>query len=257
MEKSVLVDREGKILVITLNRPEKYNALSMEMRADLLDALLEAEKDPGARVVVITGKGKAFCSGGDIGSMRGDLAPGEGRERLRNIQKIVRVITGMDKLVIAAVNGPAVGAGCNLALACDLILAAEGARFGQPFGKIGLVPDMGGLYFLPRLVGLAKARELVFTWRIIEAGEAERIGLVNRVVPAEKLRAEVEELAGQLSRGPALANALTKAIINRSPQGTLDQVLEEEAAAQDICFRSADFKEGVRAFFEKRKPEFS
>ncbi len=256
METSVLVTREGKITTIALNSPETYNALSMAMREELLAALVGAAQDADTRVVVITGKGKAFCSGGDINTMRKEFVPGEGRARLRNIHRIVRAITGMDKLVIAAVNGPAIGAGCNLALACDFVLAAEEAKFGQPFGRIGLVPDMGGLYFLPRLVGLLKAKELVFTWRIIDAREAAQIGIVNRVVPLENLYAEVMDLAAELAAGPAMANALTKALINKSLCSTLDQVLEEEACAQDMCFLSQDFKEGVRAFFEKKKPEF-
>jgi len=255
MEKSVLVTKEEKITTITLNRPETYNALSMELREELLDALTAAAQDDGTRVVVITGKGKAFCSGGDIRTMQKDFVPGEGRARLRNIQRITRAITGMDKLVIAAVNGPAVGAGCNLALACDFVLAADEAKFGQPFGRIGLVPDMGGLYFLPRAVGMLKAKELVFTWRIIDAGEAAQIGMVNRLVPLKNLYAEVKQLAGQLAAGPFLANALTKSIINKSLYSTLDQVLEEEACAQDMCFTTQDFKEGVKAFFERKKPK--
>lgn len=256
VEKTVLVDREERVLTITLNSPETYNALSMQMREELLDALVGAMRDADTRVVVITGKGKSFCSGGDISTMRKDFVPGEGRARLRNVHRIVRAITGMDKLVIAAVNGPAIGAGCNIALACDFILAAEEAKFGQPFGRIGLIPDMGGLYFLARLVGPLKAKELVFTWRTIDAGEADRMGLVNRVAPLEKLYAEVRELAAQLAAGPAMANALTKAIINKSMESTLEQILEEEAMAQDLCFLTPDHKEGVSAFFEKRKPRF-
>lgn len=251
MKKSVLVTNEEKITTIALNRPETYNALSMEMREELLDALTGAAQDDGTRVVVITGKGNAFCAGGDINTMKKDFVPGEERVRLRNTQRILRAITDMDKLVIAAVNGQALGAGCNLALACDLVVAAEDAKFGQTFGLFGLVPDMGGMYFLPRLVGLQKAKELVFTWRILKACEAAQMGMVNRVVPLENLYAEVKELAGRLADGPFLANALTKSIINKSLYSTLDQVLEDEACAQDMCFLSQDFKEAVQAFLKK------
>lgn len=257
MEKSVLISKEEGILTITLNKPKSLNALDFELREDLFDVLYNAARDDEVRVLVITGNGKAFCAGGDLKTMGKDFAPGEGRVRMQNIQRITKVITGMDKLVIAAVNGPAAGAGCNLALSCDFIIAAEEAKFVEPFGKVGLIPDMGGLYFLPRLVGLLKAKELVFTWQSIDAREAEKIGMVTRVVPLENLYSEVKKLADQLVRGPALANGLTKSIINKSLQSTLDQVLELEANAQDMCLMSSDHKEGVRAFIEKRKPEFN
>ena len=257
MEKSVLISKEEDILTITLNKPQSLNALDLEIREELLVALNESARDDEVRVLVITGQGRAFCAGGDLSTMGRDFAPGEGRTRLQNIQRITRAITSMDKLVIAAVNGPAAGAGCNLALSCDFIIAAEEAKFVEPFGKVGLVPDLGGLYFLPRLVGLLKAKEMVFTWKTIDAREAEKIGMVNRVVPLEKLYSEVKKLADQLVRGTAPANGLTKSIINKSLQSTLDQVLELEANAQDMCLMSSDHKEGVRAFIEKRKPEFN
>lgn len=257
MENSVLVSKENGIQTITLNRPQSLNALDLKMREELLAALNDAAQDSVVRALVITGQGRAFCAGGDLSTMEKDFAPGEGRARLQSAHKIIKAITGMDKLVIAAVNGPAIGAGCNLALSCDFIIAAEEAKFGEPFGRVGLIPDLGGLYFLPRLVGLFKAKEMVFTWETIDAREAERIGLVNRVVPLGELYPEVNKFAGRLIKGPAQANALTKAIINQSLQGTLDQVLDQEAYAQDLCFMTSDRKEGIRAFFEKRKPNFN
>ncbi|KJS46744.1 MAG: hypothetical protein VR66_23680 [Peptococcaceae bacterium BRH_c23] len=239
-----------------MNIPESLNALNINMREEMLEALLAAEKDDEVRVVVITGRGRAFCSGGDIKAMNKEFTPAEGRARMQKVGRLIKCINGMNKLVIAAVNGPAIGAGCNLALACDFIIAAEEATFGQPFGRLGLVPDLGGLYYLPRRVGLAKAKELIFTWQIIDAREAERIGLVNWVVPLSDLDTEVKKLAEKLVKGPALANGLAKGIINRSLESTLDQILEEEAYAQGLCFMSQDFQEGVRAFLEKRKPNF-
>lgn len=256
MQKSVLVNKEEGILTLTLNKPEILNALDLNMREELLIALLDAAQDADTRVIILTGQGKAFCAGGDINSMGKDFAPGEGRARMQKVQKIIKAITGMDKIVVAAVNGVAAGAGCSLALACDFILAAEKAKFMATFGRVGLIPDLGSLYFLPRLIGLQKAKELIFTWRVLDAREAERIGLINRVVPLENLSAEAKKLAVQLAAGPFLANGLAKAIINKSLESTLDQILEDEAAAQDICFRTPDHKEGVCAFFEKRNPNF-
>jgi len=256
MESSIKLKKDESILTITLNIPEKLNNLNLVMREELYMALLEAEKDEDVRVIVITGEGRGFCSGGDISSMDKEFTPAEGRARMLSVHRLIRCIYRMNKFVIAAVNGPAVGAGCNLALACDFIIAAEEATFAEPFGRLGLIPDLGGLYFLPRRVGMAKAKELIFTWQTLNGHEAERIGLVNRVVPLSELFVEVKKLAHKLLRGSALANGLSKIIINKSFESTLDQVLEEEAYAQALCFMSEDFKEGVRAFLEKRRPEF-
>lgn len=256
MEKTIMLKRDGNLLTITLNIPETLNALNLRMREELYTVLLEAEKDDEIRVIVLTGQGRGFCSGGDIKGMNKEFTPAEGRARMQGVHNLLRCINRMDKFVIAAVNGPAIGAGCNLALACDFIIAAEEATFAQPFGRIGLIPDLGGLYFLPRRVGMAKAKELIYTWQTLDGREAERIGLVNRVVPLSELFVEVNKFANQLLRGPILANGLAKRIINRSFESTLDQVLEEEAYAQALCFMSPDFKEGVRAFLEKRRPNF-
>ncbi len=253
MGRTILLKRDESIQTITLNEPESLNALSLRMRIELDDALHEAERDDGIRVIVLTGQGRAFCAGGDIRSIAKGFTPAEGRARMRGVQNIVKRINGMPKIVIAAVNGPAIGAGCNLALACDFIIAAEEATFTEPFGRLGLVPDLGGLYFLTRRVGMVKAKELVFTWQTLNGREAANIGLVNRVVPLSELVVEAKKMAEQLVKGPALANGLAKTIINKSFESTLEQLLEEEAYAQTLCFMSQDFKEGVGAFLEKKR----
>lgn len=204
----------------------------------------------------MTGSGRAFCAGGDISTMQAGAGPFAGRERLKKVHGIITGLLRMEKPVIAAVNGYAVGAGCNLALACDIIIAAESAKFGQAFVNIGLVTDMGGAYLLPRAVGLHKAKELCFTGQNIEAREAERIGLVNRVVPDAELESTVKALAGKLAKAPTKAIALAKELLNKSFETNLYALLEFESFAQSTAFQTEDFKEGAAAFLEKREPHF-
>jgi len=258
--KAIIVKKEQGIATITLNRPDKLNSMSEELLDELIEAVNDAEKDEETKVVVITGAGRGFCSGGDVTALSTGEMGGAAEAKdwvLRPGKYLVKKLMGLQKPVITAINGPAVGAGCGLALAGDYIIASDKARFSQIFVRIGLVPDAGSLYLLPRLVGIAKAKELCFSGEMIDAKEAERIGLVNRVVPAEELEATAMELASQLAKGPSKALAFIKNIINVGLfTNNIDAVMEHEAQAQAILFQTEDFKEGMKAFFEKRPPQF-
>lgn len=254
---TLTLERNGAIATLTLNRPEARNALDLAMRRELGSALDEVEADPGARVLVLTGAGGHFCAGGDVKSMRERrYTAAEGRARVEVLNRLVLRLVDFPMPTLASVDGFAVGAGCNLALACDLIVASDRARFGQVFARLGLVPDGGGTWLLPRLVGLARAKELIFTAEIIDAAEAARIGLVNRVVPAAALAEETTRLAERIAAGPPLALRLAKRLVNRAAASDLAAALEAEAAAQAIAVTSEDHQEGLQAFFEKRAPRF-
>ncbi|KKM10099.1 hypothetical protein SY88_15785 [Clostridiales bacterium PH28_bin88] len=256
--EKVKVDVQGPVAWLVLNEPETLNALSVQVRNDLDRALDLVTREPGIRVAVIKGAGRAFCAGGDLRAMgQENVDVAHWRNRiLTGINVIIQKIVGMEKPVLAAVHGFAVGAGCCLAMACDLIIAEESARFGVSFNRVGLIPDGGGTFFLPRLVGLPKAKELVFTGRVITAGEAERIGLVNRVVPDGQLAGEAEKLALEIAAGPAAALGMAKKLLNQGAVSDLAGALEREAFAQSHCMALPDHKEGVAAFFAKRPPRF-
>ena len=260
MSDAVLVSQSEGVRTLTLNRPEALNALTVEAMAVLADRLEEAAKDPAARAVVITGAGAAFSAGGDIAFLQ--ELPGMPPARVKEIvygtfQRVPRAIRAMDKPVIAAVNGAAVGAGCEIAIACDFRIASEKARFGEVWINLGCVPALGGMFLLPRIVGLAKATELVMTGEIIDAKEALRIGLVNKVVMPPDLLMAAVELAARLARGPARALAAAKAALNRGLDSNLWAELEATAEQQALCFGTRDFAEGVRALTEKRPPHFT
>ena len=245
---------------VTLNRPEAMNAFGGSMREDLLALLQRAARDRAVRCVVVTGAGKAFCAGGDIASMVELQAKGDVtviRHRMHIGGEVIACVRTMPKPVVAAINGAAAGAGLNLALACDMRLAAEGARFSASFVKIGLVPDWGGTHLLTRLVGPAKALELMMTGAPIDAAEALRLGLVNRVIPDASFRDQVTAFARALAVGPADALAAIKRATYSGAAGTLEASLDVEAEAQTALFLSDDAREGMRAFVEKRKPKFS
>ena len=255
----VLETREGAVVTLTLNRPDRLNALNVELGAALVAALRRVGEDDSVRVVVLTGAGRAFCAGGDVGQIREARARNAGHELealLRGGKEIVLTICGMPKPVLAAVNGPAAGAGMNLALACDLRMASDAAMFGQNFAKVGLFPDFGGTYFLPRLAGTGQAAELFYTGEMIPAAEALRIGVVNRVVAAEKFAEEVRATAARLAAAPPLAMRAMKRSLFGATLEELARVLEEEIEQQVKCFNSEDGAEGLNAFFEKRKPVF-
>ena len=249
------VRRSGGVVTLTMNRPAQYNALSEAMIAALDDALAAVAADESARVVILAGAGKAFCAGGDITTMAGLKAPA-GRDRLKNVQELTRLMVSLEKPIIAAVNGFATGAGLHIALASDMIIASENAKFRESFALIGLIPDMGGFYFLPLRVGLPKAKELMMTGRLFDAREAAEMGLVNKVVPHEELEKEVAELASQLAAGPGRVYAMIKSALNLWP-ASLPTLMEVEANLQAIAFETQDFDEGRRSFLEKRKPRFT
>src|SRR2546422_1532555 len=255
---TLLSERSGPIATITLNRPDARNALDMAMRRELVTALDEIEADPEARVVVLTGAGGHFCAGGDVKLMRDRRhTAAEGRARVALLNRLVLRLVDFPRPTIAMVDGFAVGAGCNLALCCDLVVASDRARFGEVFGKIGLVPDGGGTWLLPRLVGLARAKELIFTADIVEAAEAQRIGLVNRVVKAADLSTATRRIAERIAAGPPLALRVAKQMVNRAATSDLASALDAEAGAQAIAITSDDHQEGLAAFFEKRAPRFT
>lgn len=260
MTDSINVAEAEGIVTITLNRPDKLNALVGHMRRDLAEALEQAGSDRQVRVVIITGAGRGFCAGGDLERAAELMDQDDAEEFARLLGAARRVVTSirnMTKPVIASINGIAAGAGCNLALACDLRIAARSATFTQSFVRIGFHPDWGGTYFLPRLVGANKACELFFLGEPVDAAEALRLGLVNWVVPDEGLIEETQRLAERLRDAPPIAIAAAKQAVYTSDHENLETMLRYEVEAQMRCFNSRDGKEGVRAFLEKRKPRFT
>jgi len=247
------------VAVLVMNRPERMNALNNDLATALLGALQKASEDDKVRVVVLTGAGRAFCAGGDLGVI------GKGREanNVKELEPILRAGMGavlkirtMPQPVIAAVNGAAAGAGMNIALAADIRISAEEAVFGQNFAKVGLFPDYGGTNFLPELVGPSKAAEMFYTGDMIDAKTALRLGLVNRVVPAAQLEAEVKSFAAQIASGPPIAIRAVKKTLFADKKDALEKALEAEVVHQMKCFASEDCLEGIHAFFEKRPPQF-
>ncbi|MEV7524880.1 enoyl-CoA hydratase-related protein [Streptomyces sp. NPDC091371] len=246
---------------ITLNRPDAMNAVTWDQRERVIALLADASADPAVRAVVITATGKGFCAGADL---RG-AAPAQAGERVAGdvarmirlgAQRLITAVLDCEKPVIAAVNGTAAGIGAHLALACDLVIAAEPARFIEVFVRRGLVPDGGGAYLLPRLVGPQKAKELMFFGDAVPAAEAERLGLVNKVVPAGELEATARAWAERLAQGPTRAIAMTKQLVNASLDGDRAAALAAEATAQEINMTTTDANEGVASFVERRTPKY-
>jgi len=247
---------------IVLNRPEARNAMNAEMRQLYLDALQRCGDDPDIRAVVLTGTGKGFCTGADLSGARaaggqgGPPHPGATRDAMRPSQRVIRALWDLEKPIVAGVNGVAAGLGAHLAYACDLVIAADDARFIEIFVRRGLAVDAGGGFLLPRHVGLHRAKELVFFGDDLTAQEAERLGLVNRVVPAAELEKAVREWAERLAQGPTFAIGLSKRLLNRSLQADMDTLFAEEAFTQALVAGSEDMREGMRSFMEKRAPAF-
>jgi 2-(1,2-epoxy-1,2-dihydrophenyl)acetyl-CoA isomerase len=255
----VLEKHEAGVTTLTLNRPDRLNALNNELAAALNEALLRTAKDPSIRAVVLTGSGRAFCAGGDLAHIGKAREAGEAARLeplLRAGMQMVLTMRTMPQPVIAAVNGAAAGAGMNIALAADIRIAAEEATFGQNFSKVGLFPDYGGTFFLPQLVGPSKAAEMFYTGDMIDASAALRLGIVSSVVPAAKLESEAAALAREIACAPPLAVRAAKQVLFGDDRKALEEALEKEVHYQMQCFRSEDCREGVRAFFEKRKPNF-
>jgi len=255
----ILSETRELVTTITLNRPDKLNAFSGSMREDLLAALRAAENDSSSRVIVITGAGKGFCAGGDVefmSSLQKNNDVAAFRKLLAAGRDVVVQIATMSKPVIASINGVAAGAGCNLAIACDYRVASDQARFAESFVKIGLQPDWGGTFFLPRLIGRSAAFEMMATGRLVDAAEALRIGLVDRVVEASALMAETARLAQQIASASPAAIAGIKRALSQSERHDLEAQIELENENQVRAFQSKDAAEGMAAFFEKRPPKF-
>ncbi len=256
----IAVAIDGPVGTVTLNRPDKLNALTADMVGELAEALTTLAGTQAVRAIVVTGAGRAFCAGADVGLLRSLIERGDeatGRRLVDSLRRVAHAIRQAPQPVVAAVNGVAAGGGANLALACDLRIAADTAQIGQVFMKIGLHPDFGGTYWLPRLVGASRALELFLDAELVGAAEAERLGLFNRVVPAGRLAAEAAAWAQRIAAAPPLAVRRAKQAVYKSEGATLDQMLDYELEAQVACFRSADGKEGLTAFFEKRSPKFT
>jgi 2-(1,2-epoxy-1,2-dihydrophenyl)acetyl-CoA isomerase len=255
----LLESREASIITLTMNRPDRLNALDNHLSTALNVSLTRIAADQTIHVVILTGSGRAFCAGGDLGVIGKGRALGNDTELtpiLRSGMQAVLKIRTMPQPVIAAVNGAAAGAGMNLALAADIRIAVEEAVFGQNFAKVGLFPDYGGTYFLPQLVGEGKAAELFYTGDMISAQEALRIGVLNHVFPADRFPSEVQSLAAKIATGPQVAIRAVKQAIFARDQQALTEALEREVERQVKCFHSQDCMEGIRAFLEKRPPSF-
>ncbi len=260
-EPNILVGVEGVVAVIKLNRPDKLNAFTGDMRERLVEALDHVAADREARVLVLTGAGKGFCSGGDIQHMVDLKSRGKGFDALEPLvdagRAIVTRLAALEIPVIAAVNGVAAGAGMNLALACDVRLASSEARFGETFVKIGLHPDWGGTYHLTRLAGTAAALDLCWTGEVIDADEALRLGLVQRVYPAKSFAKDWREYVARLAAAPVTSLRAAKRTLRAALGRTLEQCLDAESRAQAACWASVDSTEGLAAFVEKRAASFT
>jgi 2-(1,2-epoxy-1,2-dihydrophenyl)acetyl-CoA isomerase len=252
----ILVSIDLGICTITLNRPEKYNSFVREMALALQATIDACKDDPEVRVVIITGAGKAFCAGQDLNEAIDPEGPELQKIVAEHFNPIIEGIRELEKPVVAAVNGVAAGAGANIALACDLVLAKESASFIQAFSKIGLIPDSGGTYFLPRIIGLQKATALMMLGEPLKAQEAERLDMIYKAVKDDQFEKEVRDLAAKLAMMPTKALGLTKRALNVTFENELSKQLAIEEQLQFAASRTADYKEGVQAFLEKRKPDF-
>ncbi|HQV35901.1 MAG TPA: 2-(1,2-epoxy-1,2-dihydrophenyl)acetyl-CoA isomerase PaaG [Flavobacterium sp.] len=258
MSNSILLKIENKIAFITLNRPDVFNSFNREMALSLQQVLENCKDDTNVRAIVITGNGKAFCAGQDLKEVTDpDLNPGFRKILEEHYNPIIQKIRTIEKPIIAAVNGVAAGAGANIALACDIVLASENASFIQAFSKIGLIPDSAGTFFLPRLIGFQKASALMMLGDKVSAVEAEKLGMIYKVFAPENFLEEVNKLAETLAEMPTKAIGLTKRLLNQSMTNNLDQQLVLESDLQIEASSSNDYREGVSAFVEKRKPQFN
>jgi 2-(1,2-epoxy-1,2-dihydrophenyl)acetyl-CoA isomerase len=253
-EQTILYERTDGVATITLNRPRAYNAFTAVMHAELKSALKQAERDATVRCIVLTGAGKAFCSGQDLREITPDHA--FGAHVREHYNPLIMQLRALPKPIVAAVNGVAAGAGMSLALACDLRVAVESARFVAAFATVGLVPDSGMSYLLPRLIGAARALELCMTGGTLDAATAYSYGMLNAVASAEEYPSAVRQLAERLANGPTVAIGLIKRSFEVAASATLEQALDYEAQAQQIAGLSAEHAEGLRAFHEKRSPKF-
>ena len=252
----ILFEIKNQVATLTLNRPEKYHSFIREMALDLQEKLEICKNDNNIRAIVITGSGKAFCAGQDLGEATDPKGPELQKIVNEHYNPIIRQIRNIEKPIIAAVNGVAAGAGASIALCCDIVIAKESAVFVQAFSKIGLVPDSGATFFLPRLIGFQKATALMINADPITATEAERLGMIYKVVEESKFEDEIISFSEKLAKMPTKGIGLTKKLLNQSMNNSLEQQLNEEEIAQTIAGKTNDYKEGVSAFLEKRKPNF-
>lgn len=256
--QTLLYDVSDRIATLTLNRPDAMNATTDEMYQELQDLIPKIAADRDVACVILTGAGRGFCAGADLKARKDDATPLERRARHRWILKdILEPLYRLEKPIIAAVNGAAAGAGFNIALACDFIIASDKASFIQAFARVGLVPDLGGLYLLGRVIGINKAKELCFTARKVSAEEAQSLGIVNHVVPHDSLLDEARAIATKITAASPTAIAMTKSLLDKSTNSTIDQMLEYESYAQTIAYLTPEYEEGVQAFREKRAPDFA
>lgn len=253
---SIDVTIEGPVATVLLNRPEKLNALTWDMRLALTENFTRLNADHDVRAVIVTGAGRGFCSGADVDRMHKTDLVGARDRIMQGAHPLIRALHGLEKPVIAAVRGPAVGLGWSIALACDLIVASETARFSQIYRRVGLAPDGGAAWFLARLVGMAKAKELAFSSGFVSAADALSLGLVNYVVPDGDLEVKTKAIASDLAAGPTFAFGMTKRLFNAAVSPSLEEFLALEAYIQPQLNQSADHHEGVASFREKRDPKF-
>ncbi len=256
--EDIIYEVSERIATVTLNRPDAMNATTDNLYSELQDLIPKIAADTGVSCVILTGAGRGFCAGADLKAAKPGLTPLQRRARHRWILRdVLEPLYKLEKPVIAAVNGAAAGAGANIALSCDFIIASEKATFLQAFAKVGLVPDLGGLFFLARAVGINKAKELCFTARKVDAAEALAIGIANKVVPHDDLMAEARIIAKQIVAGSPTAMAMTKRLLNMSQSASIEQMLEFEGYAQTLAYLTPEYHEGIAAFREKRAPDFA
>jgi 2-(1,2-epoxy-1,2-dihydrophenyl)acetyl-CoA isomerase len=257
--KALLYTLENDVAWVTMNRPEQRNAMNAEMRDELIHVLTDARTNPDIRCLVLTASGKGFCTGADLSGQRGQgpSGPGAAREVMKSSsQRLIRALWDLEKPVVAAVNGVAAGLGSHLAFASDFVIAADDARFIEVFIRRGIAVDAGGAFLLPRLIGLQKAKELVYLGEDLSAADALRLGLASQVVPAGELLATARVWAEKLAKGPTFAIGMSKRLLNRSLESSFETALEEEATAQALVTQSEDTREGMVAFMERRTPQF-
>lgn len=255
MENAVLYVVKNHVATITMNRPKSLNSMNDLLIDGLHDSLTNAISDNDVKVIVLTGAGKAFCAGGDLSYLNGLNGIAEKKAFIARVGDVARRITTMEKPVLAYVNGVAAGAGVNLMLACDLVYASSKARFGESFAKVALIPDCGGLYFLPKTIGVLKAKEMMFTGDLMDAPTAEKLGLVNGIYADDELHDKVYNMAARLAASAPMAIGLTKKYLNNTAL-TLDEVLTIEETTQSLLMGTEDCREGIAAFYEKRSPVF-
>lgn len=253
---TLLVAIEDGVATLRMNRPDTMNAFEQQLRVDLLECLDRLVEDDRVRVLILTGTGKAFSAGGDLRELGDGMTFAEAKEYMEDVSRAIPALWHLSKPIIAAVNGAAFGAGFSIAMACDVVVACEEATFSLAFVKVGLVPDLCATYFLPRLIGLQRTKELVFTGKILRARDLLDMGVINAVVPEEELETYVSNLARGIAQGPPLALASAKKLLNRSLDLDLGEALRSENEMQALCLDSEDHREGVAAFYEKRAPRF-